>query len=99
MNEVKYYRKKPVVIQAYQTDKVMYIETLALDRACNPKIYCSDDNFCIGTPKKSEKYYESTLYWHRCLRKDFDEQMDKIFANDKEIREQIRGWKDKEQEE
>lgn len=28
MNEVKYYRKKPVVIQAYQTDKVMYIETL-----------------------------------------------------------------------
>ena len=28
MNKVKYYRKKPVVIQAYQTDKVMYIETL-----------------------------------------------------------------------
>ena len=28
MNEVKYYRKKPIVIQAYQTDKVMYIETL-----------------------------------------------------------------------
>ena len=28
MNEVKFYRKKPVVIQAYQTDKVMYIETL-----------------------------------------------------------------------
>ena len=28
MNEVKYYRKKPVVIQAYQTEKVMYIETL-----------------------------------------------------------------------
>ena len=28
MNEVKYYRKKPVVIQAYQTDKVMLIKTL-----------------------------------------------------------------------
>ncbi len=25
---VKKYRKKPIVIEAYQTDKVMYIETL-----------------------------------------------------------------------
>ena len=33
----------------------LQLVSLALDRACNPKIYCSDDNFCIGTPKKSEK--------------------------------------------
>ena len=72
--------------------------SLALDRASNPWIYCSDDDFFIGTPNKSEKYYESTIYWHRCLRKDFDEEMDDIFAKDKEIREQIRGWKEKEQD-
>ena len=28
MNNVQKYRKKPVIIEAYQTDKVEYIETL-----------------------------------------------------------------------
>lgn len=28
MNTVKKYRKKPVVVEAYQTNKVKYIETL-----------------------------------------------------------------------
>lgn len=28
MKKIKKYRKKPVVIEAYQTDEVMYIETL-----------------------------------------------------------------------
>ena len=31
MNKVKKYRKKPVVIEAYQTDKVMVIHTLEGD--------------------------------------------------------------------
>lgn len=72
---------------------------LALDRASNPEIYCSDDDFCTGTPDKGEtnRYY-NTLYWHDCLRKDFDSTMDKIFENDKEARNILRGWKDKEQE-
>lgn len=73
----------------------LQLVALALDKASNPDIYCSDNNFCIGTPNKSEKGYEDTIYWHRNLRKDFDEEMQKIFAKDKEIREQIRGWKDK----
>ena len=81
-----------------QIDGNLELVSLALDRASNPQIYCSDDDFCVGTPNRTEKGYESTLYWHRCLRKDFDEQMDKIFENDKEIREQIRGWKEKEQD-
>ncbi|MDY4876159.1 MAG: hypothetical protein SO389_06005 [Eubacterium sp.] len=82
-----------------QIDGNLELVALALDQASNPQIYCSDDNFCVGTPpNKSERYYDSTLYWHRCLSKDFDERMDKIFENDKEIREQIRGWKEKEQD-
>lgn len=70
--------------------------SLALDRAANPKIYCSEDNFCIGTPDggKTDRYY-STMYWHHCLSHDFDEDMEGIYENDKEIREQLRGWKDK----
>ena len=28
LKKIKKYRKKPVVIEAYQTDEVMYIETL-----------------------------------------------------------------------
>lgn len=28
MNEIRKYRKKPVVIEAYQTNEVIYIETL-----------------------------------------------------------------------
>ena len=69
--------------------------SLALDRASNPEIYCSDDDFCTGTPDRGKTHrYDKTLYWHDCLRKDFDEAMDKIFENDKEMREQIRGWKE-----
>lgn len=74
----------------------LQLVSLALDRACNPKIYCSDDNFCIGTPKKSEKGYEDTIYWHRCLSKDFDKQMKEIFAKEDDIREYIRGWQESE---
>lgn len=69
---------------------------LALDRASNPDIYCSDDDFCIGTPKN---FSENTVYWHDCLRKDFDKAMESIFAKDKDIREQIRGWKNSDKQE
>lgn len=69
--------------------------SLALDRACNPKIYCSEDNFCTGTPDggKTDRYY-STMYWHRCLTRDFDEDMKDIYGKDKEIRYYLRGYKD-----
>lgn len=67
---------------------------LALDMASNPELSCSDDDFCIGTPDKGEtKRYDNTVYWHACLRKDFDKTMDRIFKNDKETRDDIRGYK------
>lgn len=69
--------------------------SLALDRAANPQIYCSKDNFCTATPDggKTDRYY-STMCWHHCLSHDFDKDMEGIYENDKEIREQLRGWKD-----
>lgn len=46
---VKKYRKKPIVIEAYQTDKVMYIETLEGIRKANVGDY-------IITGVKGEQY-------------------------------------------
>ena len=43
------YRKKPVVIEAYQTDKTMYIETLEGIHRANPGDY-------IITGVNGEKY-------------------------------------------
>lgn len=36
MSEVKKFRKKPVVIEAYQTDKLMVIHTLEGDMTAQP---------------------------------------------------------------
>lgn len=47
----------------------------ALERAENPEIYASDDNWAIGTPKKDREFYTDTVYWHRCLSKDYDDMM------------------------
>lgn len=64
---------------------------LALDKASNPDIYCSDDNFCTSTPDKgSTNAYDSTVYWHRCLSKDFDKSMEKIIKDNTQLRSQIR---------
>ena len=49
---------------------------LALNRAQNPEIYCSEDDFCIGTPKEHKEWYQDAVYWHRCLRKDYDDLME-----------------------
>jgi len=51
---------------------------LALTRAQNPEIYCSEDDFCIGTPNEHKEWYKDAVYWHRCLRKDYDELMDDL---------------------
>lgn len=59
----------------------------ALERADNPEIYCSDDNFCTAVPNKpSDRYYDSTIYWHRCLSKDFDNAMRKIREKDSDLK-------------
>lgn len=47
--DVKKYRKKPVVIEAYQTDRVMYIETLG-------GIHKADIGDYIITGVKGEQY-------------------------------------------
>lgn len=47
--DVKKYRKKPIVIEAYQTDKVMYIETLE-------GIHKADIGDYIITGVKGEQY-------------------------------------------
>ena len=51
---------------------------LALSRAQNPEIYCSEDDFCIGTPKEPRDWYTDAVYWHRCLRKDYDELLEEL---------------------
>lgn len=47
--DIKKYRKKPIVIEAYQTDKVMYIETLE-------GIHKADIGDYIITGVKGEQY-------------------------------------------
>lgn len=54
----------------------------ALERAENPEIYCSDDNWAIGTPKKDREAYETTVYWHRCLSKDYDALMEELYSQE-----------------
>lgn len=50
----------------------------AIELAENPEIYCSADNWAIGTPKKDREKYETTVYWFYNLRHDYDEEMDEI---------------------
>ena len=49
MKEIKKYRKKTVVVEAYQTDEVMYIETLEGIHKADPGDY-------IITGIKGEQY-------------------------------------------
>lgn len=51
---------------------------LALNRAQNPDIYCSEDDSCIGTPNEHKEWYQDAVYWHRCLRKDYDDLLDEL---------------------
>ena len=32
-------------------------------------------NWAIGTPKENREWYTDTVYWHRCLTKDYDDMM------------------------
>ena len=51
IKEIKYYRKKPVIVQAYQTDEEMIIPTLEGDMKASGEQYpCKPDIF--------EKTYE-----------------------------------------
>lgn len=64
---------------------------LALEKASNPAIICAEDNFFLSYP---DKFPTSSLYWHRCMKKDFDKTMEEVYGKDKRIRKQIRNWKD-----
>lgn len=64
---------------------------LALEKASDPAIICADDNSFFSYEK--DKFPYSSVYWHRCLEKDFDKTMEKIYGKDQRLREQIRGWK------
>ena len=72
MNEIRKYRKKPVVIEAYQTDKVMYIETLEGIHKANVGDYiitgvhgeqypCKPDIF-KKTYELVEEWFDTILY-------------------------------------
>lgn len=41
---------------------------LALERADNPKLYCSEDNHCIGTPDRGKTdRWKDAVYWWKSL--------------------------------
>ena len=56
---------------------------LAPERADNPKLYCSEDNHCIGTPDMgTTDRYKDTVYWWEGLSHRYMSSADMDCADD-----------------